>query len=140
MRHRHLDTATLALGVVVLTDVLRVFLPSVITVFGQAAATPAALLGAYALGWFLAAPALVRRIGARPVAAVAAVALAAARLALTAAPGGRTQLWLAAARASRWSPPTCNRRPGGSRWRRPGRWPTSPSGTRTAARWWSPAT
>ncbi|MEO3779163.1 endonuclease/exonuclease/phosphatase family protein [Micromonospora sp. B11E3] len=100
MRHRHLDTATLALGVVVLTDVLRVFLPSVITVFGQAAATPAALLGAYALGWFLlalAAPALVRRIGARPVAAVAAVALAAARLALTAAPGGRTQLWLATA-------------------------------------------
>ncbi|GAA2217083.1 endonuclease/exonuclease/phosphatase family protein [Micromonospora olivasterospora] len=98
MRHRHLETATLAVGVVVLADVLRVFLPSVITVFGQAAATPAPLLGAFALGWFvlaLFAPALVRRLGARPVATVAAVALAAARLALTAAPGGRTQLWLA---------------------------------------------
>ncbi|WP_320065154.1 endonuclease/exonuclease/phosphatase family protein [Micromonospora sp. RTGN7] len=100
MRYRHLHTATLALGIVVLTDVLRVFLPSVITIFGQAAATPAELLGAFALGWFvlaLAFPALVRRIGARPVTLVAAVALAGVRLALTAAPGGRAQLWLATA-------------------------------------------
>jgi endonuclease/exonuclease/phosphatase family metal-dependent hydrolase len=100
VRHRHLDTAALALGIVVLTDVLRVFLPSVITIFGQAAATPAALLGAFALGWFvlaLAAPALLRWVDARPVTIGAAVALAAARLALTAAPGGRAQLWLATA-------------------------------------------
>ncbi|RGC69934.1 Endonuclease/Exonuclease/phosphatase family protein [Micromonospora sp. MW-13] len=100
MRYRHLSTATLALGVVVLTDVLRVFLPSVITIFGQAAATPAELLGAFALGWFvlaLAFPPLVRRLGARPVVLAAAVLLAGARLALTAAPGGRTQLWLATA-------------------------------------------
>ncbi|MFF0819037.1 endonuclease/exonuclease/phosphatase family protein [Micromonospora haikouensis] len=98
MRYRHLSTAALALGIVVLTDVLRVFLPSVITIFGQAATTPAELLGAFALGWFvlaLAFPPLVRRLGVRPVTFAAAVALGGARLALTAAPGGRTQLWLA---------------------------------------------
>ncbi|MEU4479481.1 endonuclease/exonuclease/phosphatase family protein [Micromonospora sp. NPDC023966] len=100
MRHRHLPTALLALGVVVLLDVLRVWLPSIITIFGQAAETPAELLGAFALGWFvlaLAAPVLVRRLGPRPVGLVAAGALAATRLALTAAPGGRVQLWLACA-------------------------------------------
>ncbi|MEU9506419.1 endonuclease/exonuclease/phosphatase family protein [Micromonospora sp. NPDC048170] len=100
MRYRHLTTATLALGVVLLTDVLRVFLPAVITIFGQAASTPAELLGAFALGWFvlaLAAPALVRRVGARPVTLVAAVLLVVARLAVTGQPGGRLQLWLATA-------------------------------------------
>ncbi|MDG4802437.1 endonuclease/exonuclease/phosphatase family protein [Micromonospora sp. WMMD980] len=100
MRHRHLSTLTLALGVAVLLDVLRVWLPSVITLFGRAAETPAELLGAFALGWFvlaLAAPTLVRRLGARPVGLAAAGVLAAVRLALTAAPGGATQLWLACA-------------------------------------------
>ncbi|MFI0791268.1 endonuclease/exonuclease/phosphatase family protein [Micromonospora rubida] len=100
MRYRHLHTVTLGLGIVVLIDVLRVFLPSVITIFGQAATTPAELLGAFALGWFvlaLAFPALLRRLGTRPVTLVAAVALAGLRLALTASPGGRAQLWLATA-------------------------------------------
>ncbi|MFG2104221.1 endonuclease/exonuclease/phosphatase family protein [Micromonospora echinaurantiaca] len=100
VRYRHLTTAALALGLVLLTDVLRVWLPSIITIFGQAASTPAELMGAFALGWFLlalAAPPLVRRIGAWRVALAAAVLLAAIRLALTAAPGGRTQLWLATA-------------------------------------------
>ncbi|MFG1672788.1 endonuclease/exonuclease/phosphatase family protein [Micromonospora sp. NPDC049282] len=100
MRHRHLSTLTLALGVAVLLDVLRVWLPSVITLFGRAAETPAELLGAFALGWFvlgLGAPTLVRRLGARPVGLVAAGVLAAVRLALTAAPGGAAQLWLACA-------------------------------------------
>ncbi|NES14046.1 MULTISPECIES: endonuclease/exonuclease/phosphatase family protein [Micromonospora] len=100
MRHRHLPTVALALGVVVLLDVLRVWLPSIITIFGRAAETPAELLGAFALSWFLlalAAPALVRRLGAGPVGLVAAGLLAAVRLALTAAPGGRPQLWLACA-------------------------------------------
>nr|WP_204342394.1 endonuclease/exonuclease/phosphatase family protein [Micromonospora terminaliae] len=88
------------MGVVVLLDVLRVWLPSIITVFGRAAETPAELLGAFALGWFvlaLAAPVLVRRLGPHPVGAVAAGVLAATRLALTAAPGGRVQLWLGCA-------------------------------------------
>ncbi|MEH0975219.1 endonuclease, partial [Micromonospora sp. CPCC 205546] len=100
MRYRHLTTVTLALGVVLLVDVLRVFLPAVITIFGQAASTPAELLGAFAFGWFLlalAAPALVRRVGARPVTLVAAVLLAGARLVVNGQPGGRTQLWLATA-------------------------------------------
>lgn len=100
MRYRHLPTLTLALGVVLLVDVLRAFLPAVITIFGQAASTPAELLGAFALGWFvlaLAAPALVRRAGARPVTPVAAVLLVAARLAVAGQPGGRLQLWLATA-------------------------------------------
>lgn len=100
MRYRQLATGTLALGVILLIDVLRVWLPGIITIFGQAASTPAELMGAFALGWFvlaLGAPALVRRVGARPVTVVAAVLLAVARLTLTAAPGGRTQLWLATA-------------------------------------------
>ncbi|MGV9767228.1 endonuclease/exonuclease/phosphatase family protein [Micromonospora tulbaghiae] len=100
MRHRHLSTLTLALGIAVLLDVLRVWLPSVITLFGRAAETPAELLGAFALGWFLlalAAPTLVRRMGAASVGLVAAGVLAVARLALTAQPGGPAQLWLACA-------------------------------------------
>ncbi|WP_431728969.1 endonuclease/exonuclease/phosphatase family protein [Verrucosispora sp. TAA-831] len=98
LRQRHLGTATLALGLVVLTDVLRVFLPSVITIFGQAASTPAELLGAFALGWFvlaLAAPPLVRLVGSHVVGVVAVALLGVARLALTAGPGGAVQLWLA---------------------------------------------
>ncbi|MET8094354.1 endonuclease/exonuclease/phosphatase family protein [Micromonospora sp. NPDC005220] len=100
MRYRQLTTGTLALGVLLLIDVLRVWLPGIITIFGQAASTPAELMGAFALGWFvlaMGAPAVVRRVGARPVTVVAAVALAVARLTLTAAPGGRTQLWVATA-------------------------------------------
>jgi endonuclease/exonuclease/phosphatase family metal-dependent hydrolase len=100
VRHRQLTTGALALGVILLIDVLRVWLPGIITIFGQAASTPAELMGAFALGWFvlaLATPALVGRLGARPVTVAAAVLLAAARLALTSAPGGRPQLWLATA-------------------------------------------
>ncbi|WBB47172.1 endonuclease/exonuclease/phosphatase family protein [Verrucosispora sp. WMMA2044] len=100
LSQRRLGTATLALGLVVLTDVLRVFLPSVITIFGQAASTPAELLGAFAVGWFvlaLVAPALVARVGSATVGVAAVLVLGAARLSLTAAPGGRAQLWLASA-------------------------------------------
>ncbi|MET8044523.1 endonuclease/exonuclease/phosphatase family protein [Micromonospora sp. NPDC005215] len=100
MRYRQVTTGTLALGVILLIDVLRVWLPGIITIFGQAASTPAELMGAFALGWFvlaLGAPAVVRRVGARPVTVAAAVLLTVARLALTATPGGRTQLWLATA-------------------------------------------
>ncbi|MFC0508456.1 endonuclease/exonuclease/phosphatase family protein [Micromonospora costi] len=98
MRQRVFAAGVLALGVVLVTDVLRVWLPGIITIFGQAASTPAELMGAFALGWFvlaLAAPPLIRRVGARPVTIGAAVLLAAARFALTATPGGRPQLWLA---------------------------------------------
>jgi len=89
-----------ALGIVLLVDVLRVFLPSVITVFGQAAETPAELLGAFALVWFLlplAAPVLAGRIGPDRMLLAAALVLAAARLVLQVAGGGAVQLWTAAA-------------------------------------------
>ena len=90
----------LALGVLLLTDVLRVWLPSIITIFGQAASTPAELMGAFALLWFLvafAAPPLVRVAGSRPVALVAAVVLAGCRIALLATGGGQLQLYVASA-------------------------------------------
>jgi endonuclease/exonuclease/phosphatase family metal-dependent hydrolase len=90
---------SVALGTVLLVDVLRVFLPSVITIFGRAAETPAELLGAFGLLWFvlpLGAPLLARRVGSGRVLLAAALVLAAARLVLQVAGGGRPQLWTAA--------------------------------------------
>jgi endonuclease/exonuclease/phosphatase family metal-dependent hydrolase len=84
-----------ALGMVLLVDVLRVFLPSVITVFGQAADTPAELLGAFALLWFV-LPLAVPRFS-RSLVPAGALALAGARVALQFTDGGRPQLWIAAA-------------------------------------------
>lgn len=92
------STAGLVLGVTLLVDVLRVWLPSIITIFGQAAATPAELLAAFALSWFLlafAAPPLVRLAGPAPVALTAAVVLTGCRLALPATGGGGAQLYTA---------------------------------------------
>jgi endonuclease/exonuclease/phosphatase family metal-dependent hydrolase len=87
-----------ALGVVILLDVLRVWLPSIITIFGQAASTPAELMGAFALAWFVAgfaAPALAARIGPARLGLAAAVVLGVARLALFATDGGQPQLYVA---------------------------------------------
>src|SRR5690606_33180081 len=84
----------IVLGVVVLVDVLRVFLPSLITVFGSAGSTPPELIGLYALAWFVAAflAVLVARFaGARVVALSAAALLAAARLGLQFTDGGSAQ-------------------------------------------------
>ncbi|MEV0610926.1 endonuclease/exonuclease/phosphatase family protein [Polymorphospora rubra] len=93
-----MSVAATALGITLLVDVLRVWLPSIITIFGQAAATPAELMGAFALMWFvlaLGAPPLVRLVGARPVLLVAAVVLGGCRAALGATPGGQAQLYVA---------------------------------------------
>lgn len=98
MHRPHLSIAVTGLGVLLLVDVLRVWLPSIITIFGQAAATPAELLGGFALLWFLlalGAPPLARLAGVRPVGLVAAVALAACRVALAGTPGGAAQLYVA---------------------------------------------
>ncbi|RKR90679.1 endonuclease/exonuclease/phosphatase family metal-dependent hydrolase [Micromonospora pisi] len=87
-----------ALGVLLFVDVLRVCLPSIITTFGQAAATPAELMGAFALLWFvlaLAAPALFRTVGADRIALVAALTLVGSRALLPATGGGPAQLYLA---------------------------------------------
>src|SRR4051794_15836045 len=93
------DLATAA-GILLLLDVLRVWLPSIITIFGQAASTPAELMGAFALAWFIAgvaAAALADRLGPRRVALAAAVLLAVARLALVFVHGGQAQLYTASA-------------------------------------------
>lgn len=98
MRRSPVPTIGLVLGVALLVDLLRVWLPSIITIFGQAAATPAELLAAFALVWFLlafAAPALIRRTGPAPVALTAAVGLAGCRIALPATGGGQAQLYTA---------------------------------------------
>ncbi|GAA1875345.1 endonuclease/exonuclease/phosphatase family protein [Asanoa iriomotensis] len=100
MRRPFLTAAGIALGVVLLTDVLRVWLPSIITIFGQAASTPAELMGGFALLWFVGAFAVVpllRPLGPRGVAVVAGVALAGCRLGLLATGGGQAQLYVASA-------------------------------------------
>ncbi|MFC5184517.1 endonuclease/exonuclease/phosphatase family protein [Actinomadura harenae] len=82
-------------GSVVLVDVVRVFLPSLITVVGDAGSTPAELIGLYALVWFAAAFAaapFARRIGPG-----AAVVLLAARAALQFTDGGTAQVAVASA-------------------------------------------
>ncbi|WP_238015097.1 endonuclease/exonuclease/phosphatase family protein [Dactylosporangium sp. AC04546] len=89
------DTLALAAGILLLVDLLRVWLPSIITIFGQAASTPAELMGAFAFAWFAAPFALVRF--ARRLAFVAAAGLAAARFALVFVHGGQPQLYVASA-------------------------------------------
>jgi len=90
--------ARVTLGVVILIDVMRVFLPSLITIFGSAGSTPAELIGVYALSWFLAAFLAVpaARWG-RPgiVAASGAVLLVGGRAVLQFTDGGQPQLYVA---------------------------------------------
>ncbi|MFE2868455.1 endonuclease/exonuclease/phosphatase family protein [Embleya sp. NPDC059259] len=88
----------IALGIVFLVDILRVWLPSLITVYGDAGATPAEQLGLFALAWFAVAFAVVplcRRVGGRPVAVLAGVAMVMSRLWLQFTDGGDAQLYLA---------------------------------------------
>ncbi|MQY03790.1 endonuclease/exonuclease/phosphatase family protein [Actinomadura macrotermitis] len=85
-------------GVLVLVDVLCVFLPSLITLVGSAGETPAEVMGAYALSWFVAAflaVPLARLVPARRLALGAGIALAAARAALQFTDGGDPQLYAA---------------------------------------------
>jgi endonuclease/exonuclease/phosphatase family metal-dependent hydrolase len=88
-----------AIGLVLLTDLLRVFLPSVVIIFGEAGSTPAAELGAFAAIWFaigLAALPVVIKVPPRWVAAAGAVALVGGRLVLQGSAGGGVQLYSAA--------------------------------------------
>lgn len=77
------------------TDLAAVWGPSLITVFGQAAATPAELMGAFALGCVLAAYPVLALARTWPWAALL-VALG-ARVVLAFGPGGQVQLWAASA-------------------------------------------
>ncbi len=87
------QAAVLALGIAVLFDVLRVFLPSLITLFGRAGSTPAELMGLYAAAWF-ALPFLSVLLKPRWALLGGAVALVLARLLLQA---GVEQLYVASA-------------------------------------------
>jgi endonuclease/exonuclease/phosphatase family metal-dependent hydrolase len=82
------------LGAVLLVDIIRTWLPTIITVFGQAASTPAELMGAFALLWFVVAFAAVplARWAVFPV--IAGVVLAICRLVLLFV-GGQVLLYVA---------------------------------------------
>ncbi|MFI5914923.1 endonuclease/exonuclease/phosphatase family protein [Dactylosporangium sp. NPDC051541] len=84
----------IAAGILLLLDVLRVWLPSIITIFGQAASTPAELMGAFALAWFVAGVAAVPAIRfIKPIVPVLILVLG--RLALVFVHGGPAQLYTA---------------------------------------------
>ncbi|MBD3144305.1 endonuclease/exonuclease/phosphatase family protein [Microbispora bryophytorum] len=90
----------LVTGVALLFDVVRVFLPSLITLYGGAGETDPASMGLYAALWFVlpfAAVPVARLTSPRIVRTAGAVALVAARLGLQAAGGGTPQLLLASA-------------------------------------------
>ncbi|GIJ44027.1 hypothetical protein Val02_09130 [Virgisporangium aliadipatigenens] len=93
----------LALGTLVLIDVLRVWLPSVITIFGAAGSTPAELMGGFALLWFLVPFAVVpawgrlSTPGKHTLTGAAALGLGGCRFALTFVHGGQSQLYVASA-------------------------------------------
>src|SRR5690349_6533678 len=87
----------IALGVLLLVTALRAWLPSVITIYGDAGVTPARELGLFALAWFLGALLAIPAawlVGADRLAVAAALAMAFAVLgAGTATAGGRRQLY-----------------------------------------------
>ncbi|WP_239068092.1 endonuclease/exonuclease/phosphatase family protein [Actinomadura bangladeshensis] len=88
------------LGVVVLADVVHVFLPSLITLVGKAGETPAEVMGAYALVWFVAAfltVPLARFVPGSWLVAGGGGLLVAARLVLQGTDGGDAQLYAASA-------------------------------------------
>lgn len=87
-----------ALGLWIFIDLQRVWAPSLITIFGQAASTPAELMGAYALGCIAIAliPLLLFRQRHTRVALLGAMTImAATRVALQFTDGGDPQLWIA---------------------------------------------
>ncbi len=90
-----------AAGVWLLIDLQRVWAPSLITIFGQAASTPAELMGLFAVA-VVASPAVLllvlRRVGPERRAGTAAgllVVALLARIALQWVGGGDPQLWIA---------------------------------------------
>lgn len=96
--HRGWLVAAAALVTLGLLDALRVWLPSIVHIAGDAGSTPAVRLGLMALAWFLLpVPVAVatRRIGPRPLWRGGVVTLALARVALQTTEGGRPQLVLA---------------------------------------------
>ena len=90
------SVALLAGGLWLLIDVERVWTPSLITVFGRAAETPAELIGAFALACGAAPLLLLLALpGTERTARVALALLLVARVCLLATDGGRRQLVVA---------------------------------------------
>jgi endonuclease/exonuclease/phosphatase family metal-dependent hydrolase len=84
--------------VALLIDLLRVFLPSLLTIFGEAGSTPAAQLGGFAAVWFvlgLAVLPLLLKMPARLLAMLGAALMVIARLTLQGSSGGAVQLYAA---------------------------------------------
>lgn len=82
----------------VLVDVLRIWLPSIVNVYGDAGSTPAAELGAFAVLWFLLplpVALVTRRVSPRMLWLAAMMALAVLRVALQLTDGGQPQLYVA---------------------------------------------
>ena len=89
--------ALVAGGLWLLTDVLRMWTPSLITIFGRAAETPPELIGAFALACGAAPLLLLLLPRTERVARIALALLLVARLALLLTDGGRPQLVVASA-------------------------------------------
>ncbi|KHL19340.1 endonuclease/exonuclease/phosphatase family metal-dependent hydrolase [Mumia flava] len=95
-RSRSAAMLAVGAGVWMLIDVVRVWTPSLITIFGQAAETPPELMGAYALGCAVVAVLLASITRSRPpVWALALALLGLCRIGLQATDGGRPQLLVA---------------------------------------------
>ena len=88
------------LGTVLFLDVLRVFLPSLITLFGRAGATSPEIMGAFALVWFLAPfpfVFLARWLSPLSLTLATGGLLALGRVVIQTTEGGEPQLYLASA-------------------------------------------
>ncbi|WP_313407493.1 endonuclease/exonuclease/phosphatase family protein [Aeromicrobium sp.] len=96
-RSRTAALLAVATGIWVLTDLVRVWAPSLITIFGQAASTPPELMGAYALGCVLlgVVAAFVARRHATGAGWIALAVTVVARVALQLTDGGQPQLVVA---------------------------------------------
>lgn len=96
-RSTAVDTTVVALGVLLIVEVLRGWLPSVITIFGDAGGTPVEQLGAFALVWFVlafGAVPLVKVAGADRVALLSALILVLSKVSAGFVNGGTAQLAL----------------------------------------------
>ncbi|WP_062441951.1 endonuclease/exonuclease/phosphatase family protein [Herbidospora daliensis] len=87
--------AAVTLGLLLLMDAVRVLLPSLITIYGQAGDTPPEQLGLFAALWFV-LPVLALLISPRWALLGGAAVLAAGRVALQATDGGLPQLYVSA--------------------------------------------
>lgn len=96
--HRGWLVAGAALVTVALVSVLRVWLPSVMHVYGDAGSTPATQLGLFAFAWFLVPMAVAltaRHLDTRDLWRGGVVVAMVARVALQFTDGGQPQLYLA---------------------------------------------